>query len=59
MADVLTVNQAVERARSEGLPIAACALRRWIKGGDFQGFRMAGAKVLIYYPALVEFLQGR
>lgn len=59
MPDVLTIRQSVARAKIEGLPVAECALRRWIKAGVFHGFRMAGSKVLVYYPALVDFLQGR
>lgn len=56
MADVVTIRQAVERARSEGLPVAECALRRWIKSGEIPT-RAAGNKTLIYYPLLVEYLQ--
>ena len=56
-ADVLTVRQAVARARSEGLPVAECAVRRWIKTGALP-VRWAGTKALLYYPGLVAFLQG-
>ena len=57
VADVLTVKQAAARARSEGLPVAECALRRWIKTGALP-VRWAGNKALIYFPGLVAFLQG-
>ena len=58
MADVLTIRQATARAKAEGLTVAECALRRWIKCGDFRGVRYAGTKCLVYFPALVSFLQG-
>ena len=57
VADVLTIRQAVARARSEGLPVAECAVRRWIKTGALP-VRWAGSKALIYLPSLVAFLQG-
>ena len=59
MADVLTIRQAAARAKIEGLPVAECALRRWIRSGEFTGVRYAGSKALVYFPALVQFLQGR
>ena len=56
MADVVTIRQAVERARSEGMPVAECALRRWIKTGEIPT-RRAGNKTLVFYPNLVRYLQ--
>ena len=53
---VLTVREAVHRAKADGLPIAECCLRRWIKTGEIPA-RKAGNKVLIYYPLLMEYLQ--
>ena len=58
MADVLTIRQAAARAKAEGMPVAECALRRWIKSGEFSGVRYAGNKALVFFPALVQFLQG-
>lgn len=55
--DILTIRQAVARARSEGLPVAECALRRWVKTGELS-VRWVGRKALVYYPGLVAFLQG-
>ena len=55
MPDVLTVRQAVERARADGLPVSECALRRWIKTGEVPA-RRAGVKQLLFYPNLVRFL---
>ena len=55
MADVLTIREAVERARSEGLPVSEYTLRRWIKTGAVP-VRKAGKKQLLFYPALVRYL---
>ncbi len=56
MADVVTVREAVQRAKSEGFPVAECALRRWIKTGEIP-HRTAGRKILIFYPRLVQYLK--
>lgn len=55
MPDVVTVKEAVRRARSEGMPVSEFSLRRWIKTGAVP-VRKAGNKLLLYYPRLVEFL---
>lgn len=55
MPDVVTVKEAVQRARSEGMPVSEFSLRRWIKTGAVP-VRKAGNKMLLYYPRLVEFL---
>lgn len=57
MADVVTVREAVQRAKSDGLPISEYTLRQWIRNGKVP-HRQAGTKVLIYYPNLVEYLKG-
>ena len=54
---VLTINEAVSRARSEGFMISSYSLRRWIKTGAVP-VRKAGSRMLLYYPNLVRFLQG-
>ena len=54
---VLTIREAVARAKSEGLTVAECAVRRWIKAGALP-VRWAGTKALIYYPGFVAFLRG-
>lgn len=56
MADVVTIREAVRRARSEGLPIAEYTLRQWVKTGKIP-VRQAGQKTLLFYPNLVRFLQ--
>lgn len=53
--DVLTIREAVKRAKTEGLPVSEYSLRRWIKTGVVP-VRMAGAKQLLYYPQLVRFI---
>ena len=55
MPNVVTIKEAVQRAKSEGLPISEFSLRRWIKTGAVP-VRKAGSKMLLYYPNLVDFL---
>lgn len=55
MPDVVTIKEAVQRAKSDGLPISEFSLRRWIKTGAVP-VRKAGSKILLYYPNLVGFL---
>lgn len=56
MADVVTIKEAVQRARAEGLPIAEHSLRVWIKMGEIP-VRRVGRKALLFYPNLVRYLQ--
>ena len=56
MPDVLTVREAVCRARAEGLPVSEYTLRQWVKQGRVP-VRRIGRKALLFYPALVRFLQ--
>ena len=56
MPDVVTIREAVERARSDGLPVSEYTLRRWIKTGCVP-IRKAGTKQLLYYTNLVKFIQ--
>ena len=55
MPDVMTIREAVTRARSEGLPVSEYTLRRWVKTGAVP-VRRAGRKQLLFYPALVRYL---
>ena len=57
MADIVTVREGVQRAKSDGLPVSEHALRQWIKKGEIPT-RRAGTKILLYYPNLVSYLQG-
>lgn len=56
MPNVLTIREAVQRAKTEGMPVSEYALRSWVKTGAVP-VRKIGQKVLLYYPNLVKFLQ--
>ena len=56
MPNVVTVREAVQRAKSEGLRVSEYTLRRWLKTGAITA-RNIGKKVLIYYPNLVKYIQ--
>ena len=56
MADMLTIREAVERAKQEGIPVSEYTLRRWVKSGAVP-VRVAGRKQLLYFPNLVRFMQ--
>lgn len=56
MPNVVTVREAVERAKREGYPVSEYTLRKWIKTGAVP-VRKVGAKCLIFYPNLVNYIQ--
>lgn len=56
MPDVVTIREAVARARSDGLPVSEYTLRRWVRTGVVP-IRRAGAKQLLFYPNLVKYLR--
>lgn len=56
MGNVVTIRQAVARAKAEGLPISEYTLRGWVRAGAIP-VRNAGNKVLLFYPNLVRYLQ--
>lgn len=56
MPNVVTVREAVHRAKIDGLPVTEFTLRRWIKTGAIP-VRKVGTKCLLFYPNLVRFLQ--
>lgn len=56
MRDIVTVREAVSRAKADGLPVSEYALRTWIKNGEIPA-RKAGNKILLYYPNLMKYLQ--
>ena len=56
MPNVVTVREAVQRAKADGLPVTEFSLRRWIKTGAIP-VRNVGSKALLFYPNLVRFLQ--
>lgn len=57
MSNMVSIRQAVQRSKADGIPVTEYALRLWIRKGDLP-VRYAGAKALIYYPALVKFVTG-
>ncbi len=56
MTDVVTIKQAVQRAKEDGIPVSEYSLRIWVRQGVIPS-RRAGTKALIYYPALVRYLR--
>ena len=56
MREIVTIREAVTRAKSEGLPVSEYSLRSWIKNGEIPS-RKAGNKILLYYPNLIKYLQ--
>ena len=56
MPNVVTVREAVKRAKLDGLPVSEHALRQWIRAGAIP-VRKVGAKILIFYPNLVRYLR--
>jgi len=56
MADVLTIREAVQRAKNEGMPVSEYTLRHWVKIGAVP-VRKIGQKALLFYPNLVRYLQ--
>ena len=56
MTNVMTIREAVQRAKADGLPVTEFSLRRWIKTGAIP-VRSVGSKALLFYPNLVRFLQ--
>lgn len=56
MADVVTIKEAVQRAKADGLPVTEYTLRHWLKSGTIPT-RKIGKKVLLFYPNLVKYLQ--
>ena len=56
-SDVLTIRNAVLRARSENFDISEYAVRRWVAEGRLLVCR-SGNRALIYYPSLLDFLRN-
>ncbi len=56
MASVVTIREAVQRAKNDGMPVSEYTLRLWVKSGAIP-VRKVGQKVLLYYPNLVRYLQ--
>lgn len=56
MRDIVTIREAVARAKVDGIPVSEYTLRNWIKNGELSA-RKAGNKTLLYYPNLIKYLQ--
>lgn len=56
MPNVLTIREAVQRAKADGMPVSEYTLRQWVKSGAIP-VRKVGQKVLLFYPNLIRYLQ--
>lgn len=56
MPNVVTIREAVQRAKADGLPVSEYTLRQWVRTGVIPA-RKAGKKQLLFYPNLVRYLQ--
>lgn len=56
MRDIVTIREAVARAKNDGIPVSEYTLRAWVRSGEIQA-RKAGNKILLYYPNLIKYLQ--
>lgn len=56
MPNVLTIREAVQRAKADGLPVSEYTLRQWVKTGAIPT-RKVGKKALLFYPNLVKYVQ--
>ena len=56
MPNMVTIRQAVERLKEDGLPLSEYALRILVKRGAIP-VRYAGQKALIYYPNVISYIQ--
>lgn len=56
MPDIITIREAVQRAKAEGLPVSEYSLRAWVKTGAIP-VRKVGQKALLFYPHLERYLK--
>ena len=56
MPDVLTIREAVQRARVEGLPLTEYTLRTWVRTGAIPT-RKVGQKALLFWPNILKHIQ--
>ena len=56
MREIVTIREAVARAKDDGLPVSEYTLRNWIKNKEVPT-RKAGNKTLLYYPNLIKYLR--
>lgn len=55
MHDIVSIQQAVARARENGIPLSEYALRLWIRQGRVP-IRKVGTKALVSYSRLVSYI---
>lgn len=55
MPQVVTVREAVQRAKADGFPVSEYTLRQWLKTGAIPA-RSIGKKLLLFYPNLISYL---
>ena len=55
MPDIMTIREAVTRAKAEGIPISEHTLRAWVKAGKIP-VRLAGNKQLVSYANIIRYL---
>lgn len=56
MPNVVTIREAVQRAKTDGIPVSEYTLRKWVRIGVVPA-RKAGTKMLLFYPNLVSYLR--
>ena len=56
MADVVTIKEAVQRAKADGLPVTEYTPTHRLKSGTIPT-RKIGKKVLLYYPNLTKYVR--
>ena len=56
MPSVVTIREAVQRAKADGLPVSEYTLRTWVRSGAIP-VRKVGQKALIFYPNLIAYLR--
>ena len=56
MSNVVTIREAVQRAKADGLPVSEYTLRQWVRTGEIPT-RKVGQKALLFYPNLVSYLR--
>ena len=57
MSEVMTIRQAVKRAKEEKMRISEGAVRQLVKKGKIPVRFIGKRKALIFYPALLRYLQ--
>ena len=56
MPNMVSIRQAVERLKADGMPLSEYTLRLLIKRGAIP-VRYAGQKALIYFPNVLDYLK--